>query len=382
MQSCHWGRSFFRTSWLYIVAKFAVAALLVLKTVTVASAEEAAEQPAFGDTKWKFFDVSWDAPMNTVSGITEWSKDINDVYGLVTWISVFVFFAVSIPLVYTLIRFRRREGDQSVPKQFHGNSTLEVLWTVIPVILLIFIAVPTWRVLFKHAKPQVNAMKIEAIGHQWWWEFRYPDLGITTANELHVPENTALNLTVYSEDVIHAFWIPKWGGKVDALPGHKNHLSLTSPALVDSSKRGGEMYQGQCVELCGASHALMRFNAVVHTKQEFDSWAKTANTPPVVETASQKAGEEVFLRCQACHAITGTASAQIPGVKIGPDLTNFGSRKYLGAGVRPNTPENFAAWVKNPSSIKPGSLMPNLGLTDEEIAHVSSYLRQSTVKSF
>lgn len=347
-------------------------------------AQQAVEQePAFGQTKWNLFDVSWNTPMNTISGITEWSRDINAVYGLVTWIELFVFLAVSIPLIYTIYRFKHRKGDEVPPKQFHGNATLEILWTVIPVILLIFIAVPTWRVLFKHSEIPKDAMRIEVIGHQWWWEFRYPDHGnIITASELHVPENTPIHFVMHSEDVIHSFWIPKWGGKKDVLPGHKNDLVMTSPAVKDPSKRGGEMYQGQCVELCGASHALMRFNAVVHTRAEFDAWTKTAYTPPKVETAAQKAGEEIFARCQACHAIAGTPSADMPGLKIGPDLTNFGNRKYLAGGTRLNNAENFAAWVKNPASIKPEALMPNLGLTDDEIAKVSAYLRQSTVKTY
>ncbi|MCX6118664.1 MAG: cytochrome c oxidase subunit II [Proteobacteria bacterium] len=378
----HWCRSVSAKLFREGFGKIMSGSFLSLSSLSLA--QETQEQlPAFGDTKWKLFDVSWDAPMNTVTGLTEWSRDINNVYSITTWICVFVFFAVSIPLVYTLYRFRHKAGDQAPPKQFHGNSTLEIIWTVVPVVLLLFIAVPTWRILFKHAQVPPSAMKIEAIGHQWWWEFRYPDNGnVVTANELHVPENTPVHFTVYSEDVIHSFWIPAWGGKKDALPGHKNEITLTSPPLKNANVKGGEMYQGQCVELCGASHALMRFNAVVHSKGEFDSWVKTANSPPTVETASQKAGEEVFARCQACHTIAGTPSEQLPGNKIGPNLSNFGNRKYLGAGTRMNTPENLAQWLKNPAGIKPGNLMPNLGLTDEEIAHVSSYIRQSTTKTY
>lgn len=346
-------------------------------------AEETVQEPAFGDQKWKLFDVSLDTPMNTISGLTEWSRDINHVYLITTVVSVFVFFAVSIPLCYTLYKFREKPGDQSIPKQFHGNATLEVLWTVIPVILLLFIAIPTWRVLFKHAHVPENALHIEAIGHQWWWEFRYPDNGnIITASELVVPENTPIKFTIWSEDVIHSFWVPKWGGKKDALPGHKNVLTMSSPPLKDPSKKGGELYQGQCVELCGASHALMRFKARVVSQSEFESWTQTTYTPPRVETASQRAGEEVFVRCAACHTVAGTPSEQIPGNKIGPNLTNFGSRTTIAGGTRPNTAEHFAAWVRNPAAIKPGSLMPNLGLTEQEIADVSAYLRQSTNKQF
>lgn len=351
------------------------------------------QQPAFDEGKYKFFDVNWDAPMNTVSGITEWSRDINGVYALTTIITVLVFFAVAIPLVISLIKFKNKEGDDSPPKQFHGNATLEILWTVIPVILLIFIAVPTWRILFKHAHTVEGSMEVEAIGHQWWWEFRYPgkDGTIITASELHLPENTPVHFKVWSADVIHAFWIPKFGGKIDAMPPAFNEdgspkrynvLNIVTPPIVDAAKKGGDMYQGQCVELCGSSHALMRFNVVVHTKDEFDSWAKTAYTPPSVETTLAQAGEQVFARCQACHAIAGTPSEQIPGPKIGPNLTNFGSRKYLAAGTRLNTAENLAAWLRDPSSIKPNALMPNLGLTEQEIAEVSSYLRLSTAKTY
>lgn len=383
MQICHWWRSFFQNRYVSKVSGGFLACLMSSQTLFGQAEEQKDLQPAFDESKWNLFDVNWNAPMNTVAGITEWSQDINAVYGLVTWISVFVFFAVSIPLIYTLYKFKYRPGDETPPKQFHGNATLEVLWTVIPVVLLIFIAVPTWRVMFKHAHVPENAMKVQVIGHQWWWEFRYPDNGnIITANELHVPENTPIHFVMHSEDVIHSFWIPQWGGKKDVLPGHVNNIVITSPAVKDPTKRGGEMYQGQCVELCGASHALMRFNAVVHTKSEFDSWVKTANSPPRVETASQKAGEEVFARCQACHTIAGTPSEQLPGNKIGPDLSNFGNRKYLAAGTRLNTPENFAAWMKDPAAMKPNALMPNLGLTDEEIAHVASYVRQSTVKAY
>jgi len=347
--------------------------------------------PAFDEGKYKFFDVNWDAPMNTVSGITEWSRDINDVYSLTTWITVVVFFAVAIPLIITLVKFKDN-GSGEVPKQFHGNATLEVLWTVIPVVLLLFIAVPTWRVLFKHAHVPEGAMEIEAIGHQWWWEFRYPENGkIITANELHLPENTPVHFRVWSADVIHAFWIPKFGGKMDAnptafaedgSPKRWNELNIVTPALADKTKRGGEMYQGQCTQLCGSSHALMRFNVVVHSKEEFDSWSKTAYTPPKVETRLAEAGEQVFARCQACHTIAGTPSEQIPGVKIGPNLTNFGNRKYLGAGTRLNNQENLAAWLREPSSIKPGALMPAGLVNEEEIMQVSSYLRLSTAKSY
>lgn len=340
-------------------------------------------QKSFDEAPYKL-DGGFNSPMTTISGLTEWSKDINHVYLITTVITVAIFFAVAIPLVYTLYRFRAKEGDDTPPKQLHGNVALEFLWTVIPVVLLIFIAVPTWKYIFKHeGRPvRADALKVHVIGHQWWWEFQYPDYGIKTAFEIHLPENTPVELTITSADVSHAFWIPKFGGKTSAINGNINRLAFTTPAAAQPEVAGGDYYQGQCAELCGSSHALMRHVGVVHTKEGFDRWVKAHNTPPKVETASQREGEQVFARCVACHAIEGTPSASIPGDKIGPNLSTFGSRSHLGAGTRRNTEENLAAWIRNPAEIKPGSLMPALGLTEPEIAAVSAYLRQSTYKTY
>lgn len=345
----------------------------------IAWAEETSQ--AFDSDQYRI-DGSLDTPMNTIAGITEWAQDINHVYAITTIITVLIFFAVSIPLVYTLYKFRAKPGDDTPPEQFHGNATLEFLWTVIPVVLLIFIAVPTWRVIFKHAEPAPNAMRIEVIGHQWWWEFRYPALGLVTANELHLPENTPIHFVLSSVDVIHSFWVPQFGGKMDVFPGHQNFLAVTTPGIKKPLNPEGDYYQGQCVELCGASHALMRFFAVIHTKDQFDRWVSAHNAPPKMETASEREGEQLFARCAVCHTIAGTASAQIPGDKIGPNLSSFGSRRYLGAGTRRNTRENLAQWINNPASIKPGALMPPQGLSEEELAKVSAYLRFSTAKTY
>jgi cytochrome c oxidase subunit 2 len=371
-------RRIVRTRFLAPLAGLAMSTALSVFT-SIASAQE---QAPFDKQPYKF-DGGLDTPMLTIAGLTEWARDINHVYGLVTWITGFIFFAVAIPLVYTIYRFKAKPGDDTPPKQFHGNHTLEILWTVIPVILLIFIAVPTWRVIFRHsARAEGKVMQVQVIGHQWWWEFRYPELGITTANELHLPENTAIDFELTSADVIHSFWVPKFGGKVDALPGVKNHMYVTMPPLANPDAKGGEYYQGQCVELCGASHALMRFSLVLHSEDEFNRWAASHKEPPKTETSSERAGEQIFARCVACHTIAGTPSEQIPGEKIGPDLTDFGNRKYLGAGTRLNNAANLADWIRNPADIKPGALMPPLGLTEQEIQQVSSYLRYSTAKNY
>ena len=329
-------------------------------------------------------DGGFDVPMSTIAGLTEWTRDINYVYLITTVIVACIFFAVALPLIYTLYKFRAKEGDDTPPKQLHGNVILEFLWTVIPAVLLIFIAVPTWKIIFKHEglPARADAIKVHVIGHQWWWEFQYPDLGITTAYELHLPENTPVDLSITSADVYHAFWIPKFGGKTSAIQGNINRLTLTSPLARLPEVAGGDYYQGQCVELCGTSHALMRHVGVIHTKEGFERWVKAHNQPPKVETASQREGEQVFARCIACHAIEGTPSASIPGDKIGPNLSSFGSRSHLAGGTRKNTEENLAIWLRNPSELKPGVLMPNLALTEPEIAALTAYLRQSTYKTY
>lgn len=335
------------------------------------------------------------APMDTLAALTDFGEQINHVYGITTIILVFVFFAVSIPLVYTIFKFKAPKEDMTdvpPPKQIHGNVALEFAWTLIPIILLLFIAVPTWEAIFKQpTKAPPGAMVIDVIGHQWWWEFYYPDLDIRTASELHIPAETPIFLNIWSDDVIHSFWIPKFGGKIDALPGKKNTLFFTSPKVMDQSVIGGEHYQGQCVELCGLSHALMRFEAVVHPKDQFDRWAKSHNNPPVVATELQKKGESIFMQCQSCHSIAGTPSGDIekqmlamdpPQKKLGPNLGNFGNRTTLGSGTRFNTAENLHDWIKRPEHIKPGSKMIGLGLSDDDIKAVAAYIRQSTAKVY
>lgn len=326
------------------------------------------------------------APMYTLTDITDWGKSIMDVYSITTWVLVFVFFAVAIPCVYALYKFRATGEETELPKQVTGNHVLEILWTVIPVGLLLIIAVPTWEVIFEQEQAQRKAatssetLKVNVVGHQWWWEFQYPDLGVTTANELVLPENTPVEFTIKSVDVIHSFYIPRFGGKIDAVPGKDNKLAYTTPALVNTKDNNGDIYQGHCLELCGLSHALMRFETIVKSKDGFNKFIASHNTAPVVMTEREKRGEQVFAQCMSCHTISGTPSADLKIAKLGPDLSNFGSRKYLGSQTRKNTMDNLKAWIKDPASIKPGSLMPALGLSDDQIDDVAAYLQFSTAK--
>ena len=358
---------------------------------------------AFGGTK-PFDDADYtisatlSSPMNTIAGLTEWAKSINHVYGITSIILVLVFFAVSLPLIYAIYKFRVGDDEDLInkkpPKQVHGNVLLEFAWTIIPVVLLLFIAIPTWEGIFdRPTSPPEGALKVKVIGHQWWWEFQYPDLGITTANEVHLPEDTPIFFELTSADVIHSFWIPQFGGKKDVLPGDDaiNNMFFTTPKLANPEKRGGEYYQGQCVELCGLSHALMRFEAVLHSKDEFDSWAKVHNQAPVIASDLEKKGELLFAQCQVCHTISGTPSEELekqmlamdpPAPKQGPNLTSFGDRRTLGAGTRKNTYENFAQWVRDPQSIKPGATMTAFNMSEDDMQAIAAYLRFSTAKNY
>jgi cytochrome c oxidase subunit 2 len=324
-------------------------------------------------------------PMTTVHPVTEAGRDINYVYALTTIITVFIFLAVAIPIIIALVRFRERpDDDGSIPEQVHGNVVLEFIWTIVPIILLIVIALPTWQIIFKQAAAASDkALRVEVVGHQWWWEFRYPDLGMVIANELYLPENTEIDLVITSNDVLHSFWVPRFGGKVDCVPGHLNTLKWTTPPAANS---GGDYYQGQCVELCGLSHALMRFKAAVLKADEWQRWVEAYKEPPVMLTSLEKQGAKIFnMQCASCHTINGTPSAELDIVKLGPNLTNFGDRKKIAAGTMVNNMENLKKWISNPGKVKPGvvKMVPYEDiLSPQEIEAVSSYIRNSTVRKF
>lgn len=343
-------------------------------------------QKHFDDAPLDFsFDLS-KAPMYTLVGITDWGKSILEVYGITTIVMIFVFFSVAVPCVYVLFKFKATGEETELPKQITGNHILELMWTIIPVGLLLIISIPTWKVIFeqdtakREAAASPDVLKVNVVGYQWWWKFEYPQYGVTTANELVLPENTPIEYTIWSEDVIHSFYIPRFGGKIDAIPGVKNKLVYTSPRLVNTKNSLGDYYQGHCLELCGLSHALMRFEAIVKSKADFDKFIATHNEPPILMTEREKRGEQLFAQCMACHTISGTPSAELDIAKIGPDLSNFGSRRYLGATTRKNTIENLKSWIRDPAAIKPGSLMPALGLSESQIDDVSAYIQFSTAK--
>ncbi len=283
------------------------------------------------------------------------------------WLAVVVFVFVEGALVYAMLRYRRRPGDP-LPRQVHGNTRLEIAWTIAPALILVGIAVPTAQTIFstQDVEPHPNDLKVNVVAHQWWWEFQYPDLKVVTANELHIPVGQRVFLTLDSADVIHSFWIPKFAGTRDVNPGTTNHIWFTAKITGD--------FPGQCKEFCGASHANMRLRVFSQQKADFDAWVKDQQRAPAPPAAGDAArGAEIFAKgqCVACHTIEGT-----PGKgTIGPNLTHVGSRTTIAAGILPNAPEALARWLHDPPGVKPGSLMPNLALSDADVTALVAYLQ-------
>src|SRR5437870_2836918 len=301
--------------------------------------------------------------MSTVVPRSDFAREILHVYAIITWATVGIALVVGVTLAWVLIRFRDRPGAPP-PVQTRGHTALEIAWTIAPALVLLVIALPTIQVIFRtQAAPGPGALEITVLGRQWWWEFRYPTLGVATANELHLPVGRPVTLRLEGPDVIHSFWVPQLGGKRDVVPGRSNRLVLT-PQVAGA-------YWGQCAEFCGASHANMRMRVIVDTPDAFARWVAAQQVTPPEPSGPAAAGKAIFASraCVGCHTIRGVSA----GV-LGPDLTTFGSRRTLAAGMVPNTPANVAAWVQNPDALKPGLKMPALGRTDDQARAVAAYL--------
>jgi len=284
---------------------------------------------------------------------------------LVFWVVV-IFVLVQGALIYAVVRFRARPGSPD-PKPVHGNTALEIAWTIAPALILALVAVPTVLTIFHtQAKPPANGLQVKVIGHQWWWEFQYPDYGVTTGSEMHVPVNRPVVVSIESADVAHSFWFPAMGGKRDAIPGHTNRLWFTADSMGT--------YPGQCAELCGISHANMRMKLVVSSPEEFESWVAGQKGPAAEPAAGSLAatGKEAFAQsaCIGCHTIQGISEGT-----IGPNLTHFGSRTTIAGAMYPNDADHLAKWVAEPDKRKPGTLMLNLGLTPEQVTALVAYLQ-------
>jgi cytochrome c oxidase subunit 2 len=274
-----------------------------------------------------------------------------------------VFVIVAGIIAYALFRYRWREGEPD-PRQFAGHKTLEIVWTAIPCALVGLLFMLTARTMGRADPPPAPEPDIIVIGHQWWWEVRYPKSGVVTANEIHIPVGQALSVRLESSDVLHEFWVPELARKMTTVPEHPNHIWL-------QAERPGT-HLGLCSEFCGTEHAWMHFLVVAEPKAEFEAWEKTQLSPARAPSAvAAVQGHALFQRmsCVSCHAINGTAAA----ARVGPDLTHFASRHQLGAGIVDNTPENLRRWLADPQQIKPGVKMPNFKFADAELTQLVAY---------
>ena len=296
---------------------------------------------------------------------------IRELSFLVLGISAIIFVVVAAVAAYTLVRFRSRPGDaRREPPQIYGSTQVEVAWTVVPFLIVVVLFLVTARYIYaieRRAMP-AGALEVTVVGNQWWWEIRYPRLGIVTANELHVPVSdparpTPTFVTLQSADVIHSFWVPQLAGKMDVIPNKTNRVWI--------DPRAPGTYVGQCAEYCGTQHAWMLLEVVVHPRDEFDRWVAAQQTPAVADP-TVSAGRELFLSlsCINCHTVRGTPANGV----FGPDLTHLMSRRTIAAGAAPNTRQALRAWVDAPAMIKPGVLMPPMKLAQNELDELTAYL--------
>jgi cytochrome c oxidase subunit II len=375
-------------------------------------------------------------PNTTLQPRTEFGRAIDDLWDTLLLWGTIVFILVEAFLIYVVIRYRRREG-QPAPRHVHGNTTLEIAWTLAPAVILAIIAVPTVKTIFvTQADAPRGSLTVEVIGHQWWWEFRYPQYDVVTANELYLPVGRTASFVLKTQDVLHSFWIPQLGGKRDLITNRTNYLWFTPESTY--------VWNGVCVEYCGTSHANMRFKTFVVPPDQFEAWTThqkagplfmpaaaptaTATTGAPATQATQPApqasapavqpqtagslptfpaerlplyaasynpvprsltignvtgdparGAQLYRTapCIACHVVQGVSA----GI-VGPNLTHFGSRTSLGAGLFPNDPKHVALWLKNSPAMKPGSKMPPFGKSptmpagydDQQLADLAAYL--------
>ena len=355
------------------------------------------------------------APNSTQSALEPkgpYAQKSHDLFVPIFWVAVAIFFVVEGLLVLFVIRYRHRKKATRIPPQVHGNTRLEIAWTILPTLILAGVAVPTIATIWDlAAKPTGDILEVNVLGHQWWWEFDYPDQQILTANELHIPTGKPVYLTLCAvgfgygapvpsqggppapsacqgstdqpppaaigASVIHSFWVPELAGTQDVVPNQTNHLT------IQADEPG--VYEGQCKEFCGLSHAYMAVKVVAHTPEDFDRWVTEQQTPAAPPEAGSEAaaGLDVFTSplpaggsCTDCHAVAGLEgpSGQPLLANGGPNLTHLMSRQCFRGCTLATTPENLRRWIADPRAIEAGSFMPDYGLSSEQLDQVVAYM--------
>ena len=320
-------------------------------------------------------------PNTTFEPKSEFGRSIDYLWDRLLLLGTIVFVLVEAALIYVVFRYRRRPNDNTVPPQTHGNAVLEIVWTVIPAIILLFLAIPTVRTIFEtQAKVAAGALEIEVIGHQWWWEFKYPQYGIVTANEIYLPTGRTVNFTLTSADVIHSFWTPQLGGKRDAVTNRTNYIWYTP-----DSSLGPSVWNGFCTEYCGASHAKMRFRVFTVKPDQFESWvagqqqpaafgAVATATPTLATPTPPQSG--VGPEGGAAPAVPRPPGTVVPGSDSFPALAPGGgaatASSRLAAGyVFPANQPGFE--YARPNSTIPANLKFTKGLTGNAARGMQAY---------
>jgi cytochrome c oxidase subunit II len=312
-----------------------------------------------------------DAPQDSLDPAGPYARSIDNLFIPVIWVAALVFVLVQGIIVFAVIKFRRKDGDDVWPEQTHGNTRLEVGWTILPALVLAVVAVFTVPVIFEldDKRPDEGIM-VEVVGQQYWWEFAYPEHGdIVTANELHIPAGQPVFMEMTSQDVIHSFWTPRLNGKRDVTPGR------THTWTIEADEPG--VYSGQCAEFCGASHANMRLKVVAHSEADFEAWVEGQQQPPEVPTDGLAAeGYELFETrgCAACHEVRGQYEVVAETSPSAPDLTHLYTRDcFAGCIYDLNDRNEMQAWLRDPQR-KAGSLMVIGQLSEPDIDALTAYL--------
>jgi cytochrome c oxidase subunit II len=365
--SCLWGRHWSKVRWLSLVSFLVV--LAVVSSLALAQDAGSSSQVvpnAFG--------LEVDPKQSALEPVAPVAKAQIGLLYYTLWLSIIVIVGVGGAILYSIIRFRQKPGDDSIPEQSHGNPAIELGLITIAVILTVLVAIPAMRVHFRydtHVEATDADLVVNVTGYQWWWKFEYPQYGITTANELHVPTDKRIIVNLKSADVLHSFWMPRLVGKMDLIPNQNNSFWFTTegaPPMV---------YRGQCAELCLGAHAYMRFRVIVDEQENFDQWVADFQAAEQVDASTGLAlqpqlvqadpdielGKALFKTkgCAACHTVGGYAVGQTDK----PNLTNYGLRTSIGASVLDMSEDNLTLWIAHPDRVKPGNYMPNLWSNDD-----------------